>query len=253
MIRLSNLRLLLSTAVLAITAVAVDFVGGATPALRAVTALPLVTVGVGFAATRALWRQRPLDAPLAVALAIALSVVINIATVLAFYAARVPLQPRPIVLADATITILGCFVGLMGVRREPDRQVSVAAALCSQHTWALVATAVVFAAGIAILSRPANNSTVAGYTALSAIRERGEVVRIEVINGEHSALALRLRISGAVRRDLRLTVIPGAAHSIEIARVPSGRQLLVTLSKADARSRTIRRVLLRARSLPVTL
>jgi hypothetical protein len=236
---------LLTTTVCAVGGVFVVWLVPGASVLRLLFGLALVLAVPGYAVSAALFPAGSLARSDRLAVSIALSLVTAILGGLLVHALNGVLDARTFVALLADVTILATVVALRRDRSGGARASSLPR-LSRPHIAALVLSALLLAAAVALARTPLPAHNVAGYTALWLLPKTDASLDLGVRSGEHSTSRYRLdlRVGGTVARRWRIELVPGATWQIRIP-AQGSTAVQATLMRGDSR-RVYRRVALHA-------
>jgi hypothetical protein len=219
-------------------------------ALRAMVGLPFLLLGPGYALMSALYaRERP-EPSMRVLLTLALSIAAMVLVGLALNAARIALTARALAIALLVVATVACLVAAVR-RRDVSETASIAPAraLRSPWLWSTTVLVAVFAGLLLALARPLPDSTVAGYTQLSALRSGAAGVSVAVKSAEHARTTYHLdaRTASGLVISRTFTLAPGQQWAQVIhTGAPQAQTVDIRLYRASAPATVWREVTLRA-------
>ncbi len=216
--------------------------------VRTVLGLPFLLIGVGFCVMRAaLGRYRP-EPAVQFLLSAGLSIAAGILVGLALYVLGIAFDARSVIAGDCVVAAVAAGVAQ---RRSGLRGWPVPGGISGAWVAAVLAAVVVFAGAVIALSRPLADGSVAGYTALTAVRTGATHLLVGVDNESNARGRFRLAISGSAvagrsGATRAIALGPGGRWSRAIEVGPSiGQTIVVTLYRASAPASVLRQVVLR--------
>lgn len=216
--------------------------------VRTLLGLPFLLVGVGFCVMRAvLGRYRP-EPAVQFLLSAGLSIAAGILVGLALYALGLAFDARSVIAGDCAVAAVAAGVAQ---RRSGARRWPALGGVSGAWIGAALAAVVVFAGAVIVLSRPLADGSVAGYTALTAIRADATHLRVGVDNESNTPGRFVLRISGSAvpgagAAARAISLAPGGRWSRPIEVGPSiGQTIVIRLYRASAPASVLRQVVLR--------
>lgn len=216
---------------------------------RVVFGLPFVLVAQGHAAVVAGFGARRPDGALHLMLAIALSIAIAILVALALYGLTLPINPTTVIVLELVVALTTCAIAAARRKSAPPRVVWPRALARSPFVWSGLIVAAAVATGIAYLSRPLPNSTIAGYTTLSAVRAQPGEVRIGVVSAEVMKTAYQVQVlsAGKTLNSQTVELAPGQEWTFDLrSGLPPKQTVTVRLFRATQPGGPSRTVTLRA-------
>jgi uncharacterized membrane protein len=216
---------------------------------RVIFGLPFLLFAQGHAAVVAGFGARRVDGGLHLMLALALSITIAILVALALYVLTLPINATTVIVFELIVALATCAIAAARRERADPQAVSPRALARSPFVWSGLIVATAIAAGIAYLARPLPNSTIAGYTTLSAVRAQPGDVRIGVGSAEVKKTAYRVQVLSAGRTlsTQSTELAPGQKWTFDLrTRLPPKQTVTVRLFRATQPSAPYREVTLRA-------